>query len=144
MELCPPTLTSQSTTFLKLTLLFALIAAGGCSEGGPRRYPVSGTVTLDGQPVPEGRVRFVDPDMKQDADVGKITDGAFSFRSTPGPRRVQIMVPRETGELSDRGAPLYEEAVASEFSGDQSRLLVEVRTDGKNEYRFEVTSRPIQ
>jgi len=142
MELCPHTLTPQSTTFLNLTFFFALIAAGGCSEGG--RYSVSGTVTLDGQSVSQGRLRFVDPDMKQDADVGKITDGAFSFRSTPGPRRVQIMVPRETGELSDRGAPLYEEAVAPEFSGDQSRLLVEVTTDGKNEYRFEATSRPIR
>jgi hypothetical protein len=42
-----------------LILLFVAVACvGGCSEGYPDRVPVSGVVTIDGQPLTKGSVRF--------------------------------------------------------------------------------------
>jgi len=38
----------------------ALIGAG-CSDHGPRRFPIEGRVTYDGVPVPAGSIRF-EPD----------------------------------------------------------------------------------
>ena len=122
-----------------LSVLSTLVATG-CGDSGPRRYPVSGTVTLDGQSIAEGRIRFIDPNMKRDADTGKIIDGKFQFKSTAGMRRVEIRVARDTGKKGDTGAPLYEEVVAPEFN-TESTLEVEVSATGKNSYELAVNSR---
>jgi hypothetical protein len=44
------------TRWIGLVLVGA--ATGGCSDRGPERVVVSGTVTHNGQPVPEGTIRF--------------------------------------------------------------------------------------
>ena len=43
-------------------LLVALVGVAGC--GGIRRIPTSGTVTLDGKPMPEGVLKFI-PDASK-------------------------------------------------------------------------------
>ena len=60
-----------------------VLAAGliaGCSDDGPQRYRVSGSVTLDGKPIPYGEVLFT-PDAAQKNSgpqgIAPIKDGKF-------------------------------------------------------------------
>lgn len=39
-------------------LAFVLVVSVGCNDGLPRRVPVSGKVTIDGEPLTSGSIRF--------------------------------------------------------------------------------------
>ena len=78
-------------------LLSLALVAGGCSRGGqpgPKRYPVSGTVTMDGQPFQDGEARFVTVSQGL-IDVLPIKDGRFSGMAAGGDRRVEFYVIKE-------------------------------------------------
>ncbi|HEY7422909.1 MAG TPA: hypothetical protein VH682_01490, partial [Gemmataceae bacterium] len=67
----------------KFGLAFALLGAFvllGCSNK-PRTYPVTGTVTFDNKPLPEGDIIFLDVENKLGPDAGKIKDGQFAFKA---------------------------------------------------------------
>jgi hypothetical protein len=72
----------QTWTLLWSGVLLALV---GC--GGPKRYPVSGQVTLSGSPITTGRV-FFSPDVDKGntarvACVGRIDDkGRYELHTT--------------------------------------------------------------
>ena len=61
--------------------IVAVVFATGCGSGGPQRYHLEGKVTFDGQPVPNGLIRF-EPDSTQGnaGPVGyaAITDGHYT------------------------------------------------------------------
>ena len=61
--------------------LLALAASGCTSEAaGPERFPVAGTVTFNGQPVPFGEIQFIPATKKGNngpAGFATITDGRF-------------------------------------------------------------------
>jgi hypothetical protein len=44
-----------------LMLLVSFVSVVGCGDGRPQRVPVSGTVLIDGAPVPHGFVTFAPP-----------------------------------------------------------------------------------
>jgi hypothetical protein len=46
-------------------ILFDFYGCAGCGQEGISRYEISGTVTFQGQPVPEGNIAFepVDEDI---------------------------------------------------------------------------------
>jgi len=71
-------LSFRSTNFVFTLCCLGLIA--GCSESGPTRYRIQGTVEFDGQPVPAGAIYF-DPDSskgnKGPQGYATITDGKF-------------------------------------------------------------------
>jgi hypothetical protein len=52
-------------------------------DAEPKTYPVSGTVSLDGQPLEEGDIYFYPLDLNISADAGKIKAGQFAFRTKP-------------------------------------------------------------
>jgi hypothetical protein len=63
-------------------LLF--MASCGTDDGLGKRYPVSGTVTYNGQPLEKGEISFVSEDMKNNIGAsGKITNGSYTL-STGG------------------------------------------------------------
>lgn len=57
-----------------------LLAAIGCGESGPEVFPVSGTVSYDGNPIPAGLIYF-DPDVTKGGTgqqgFAKIDQGKF-------------------------------------------------------------------
>ena len=74
-----------------------LMTFGGCSEksDGLPREAVSGTVTLDGQPLPKGLIQFLPSSAKEVMSGGAvIEDGKFSIARNegllPGIYRVDI------------------------------------------------------
>ncbi len=56
----------------------------GCSESGPRRYPIKGTVKLNGQPVNNATV-ILTPVGEGLAAAATIRDGAFELPAAVGP-----------------------------------------------------------
>lgn len=65
-------------TRLIFSLACLAITTVGCGDGRPSLVPVSGVVTIDGQPVPCGAVRII-PDNMRPAS-GKISsDGRFTL-----------------------------------------------------------------
>src|SRR5690606_14257145 len=71
---------------LGVRLLLASLLVG-CGGGGPALYDVSGAVTLDGKPVPFGRITFT-PDLSKGNSGGPgyagIVDGKFTTASATG------------------------------------------------------------
>ena len=82
---------------LRLAGLAAMAAlAAGCS-GGPATYPVKGTVTWKGKPVETGYVAFVSEDGQTAPATGKIVNGQYETRATPGWKRVQVFADYDKG-----------------------------------------------
>ena len=77
--------------------LLAIAAGGllslGC-DNSPRHYPVAGTITLDGKPVPDGEIVFFSVDGGP-PDAGPIEAGSFSMQCVSGTKRVQVTATRD-------------------------------------------------
>lgn len=90
---------------MKFSVVVSLLCAGGfvgstvgCGGSGPKTYDVSGKVTFQGEPIPEGVIQF-SPDSSQGnsgvALTANIVDGEYSTRDSEkgtvgGPHRVSI------------------------------------------------------
>lgn len=102
-----------------LPLLGCILIIAGCSDSGPRRYQVSGTVTYKDQPVPKGFITFEPDDSKGNEGPGggsPIVNGKYTTEEgkgiSGGPYRVKIVgydgVPsKESGEELLDGRPLF-------------------------------------
>jgi hypothetical protein len=101
---------------------------------------VSGTVTLDGNPLPEGEVIFLSPDNSATPSSGKIKDGQFKFRATRGPKKVQINATRDTGRKEVDGWPIRESIVPDRYN-TKTELTADVG-NGSNDFKFELKSKP--
>ncbi len=89
----------------------ALLAVVGCSgEKGPKMVTVSGEVTLDDTPVPEGEIIFRPADGTGQPYAGKIEDGKYSVECTPGSKKVSITAMKSEGGKGGT-LPSGEEAV---------------------------------
>lgn len=70
--------------FWLLASSLVLILLSGCGgDGAPPRYPVSGKVTYQGQPVPEGIVNFIKVGGGPEAATLN-ADGLFDFKTIEG------------------------------------------------------------
>jgi hypothetical protein len=70
-----------------------LVCVAGCS-GLSSQGTINGTVTLDGQPLTEGVVRFVPVDGKSQTATENIKDGKFSATVPLGEMRVEFSAPK--------------------------------------------------
>ena len=93
---------------LLVAVTAAMFAAAGCGPKDPR-ITVQGTVTLDGQPLSDGRVGFIPDDKALGASGASIENGRFSIKVYKGPSRVEITAqqvgqrPAAPGALPEAG-----------------------------------------
>jgi hypothetical protein len=75
----------RATAALAGAALVLVLGCGG-DDGYAKRFPVSGTVTLQGQPLEKGQIRFTPVDNAQArAAAGQIESGNYSLTTvTPG------------------------------------------------------------
>jgi hypothetical protein len=123
-------------------LLGASLAMVGCFGGPPEpsRYPVSGSVMLDGMPLPEGKINFMTPQTGA-IDSLDIKDGKFSGKAQAGDRRVeinayQVEVVNKDGMQSEAQTDL----IPPEYN-KESKLTATVTAAGPNTFSFEVKSK---
>ncbi|MEM9352317.1 MAG: hypothetical protein AAGA92_04835 [Planctomycetota bacterium] len=93
---------------LFFAILGTILAASGCGDGLPTRVKVAGKVLIDGQPLPQGNIKFVPSGGRPSA--GKVQpDGSFVLTCydgndgvIPGRHRVQISASEILGESKVR------------------------------------------
>ena len=125
---------SALRTFCTLILLSSLSLFLGCGDG---LKEVTGTVNLDGQPLPSGNIRFFALDGTTGPSNGeKIENGAYTLPKkkglVPGRYRVEIRAYRPSQDnISDPGEdPVYppEQYLPARYNED-SELEVEFNGD---------------
>ena len=117
-----------------LLLLIAVACADGCGKQA-NKGTVSGSVTLDGQPLPTGIIRFVPADGGTSTADGQIKDGRFSVSAPPGEKRVSISAQKVIGKKASQmpGSPMLdvtEEIVPARFNV-QTTLTYTVTVDSQ-------------
>jgi len=125
---------SIARLMLRILPLLALVALTGCG-GGSAGLPVSGTVTVKGQPLTKGFVRFV-PDAARGASVGTELvggigpDGKYDIPNGVPPGWYKVSV--ATGETVDSTKPYATKSAvpARYLRPDTSGLTFEVKPNG--------------
>ena len=135
------------------TLLLTLCVAG-CGSGGPPTAKVSGTVTLDGKPLPDIRVTF-QPDNKSEELQGM---GSYGLTDANGKFELKLSDTQSPGAVvgghtviladklaedpadSDAGAaPKVKSRVPAKLV--KSPLHYDVQPGKANDAKFELTSK---
>ena len=120
--------------------LAAIVVLCGCgSADEPERLEVAGSVTVNGDPLAEGRIAFLPQGETPGPAVGgEIRQGRFVIPLEKGPaagtHRVEILAMRSTGEKTTAGSGAedpealgdVEEQFSPEPYNRQSQLTVEV------------------
>lgn len=126
-------------------LLLAIAVVTGCGPSRPETAEVSGRVTFQGKPVPEGRILFWPPsgrpamaEIKSDGTYELTTfdaeDGAVI-----GTHRVTIKATRTVFRNNDPSKAVVEWLVPQNYENiDKSPLTAEV-SPGKNTINFDLT-----
>jgi hypothetical protein len=130
------------TMATRLGWLFAFLAmsTAGCGPREPATYEVRGTVAWKGQPVPDGYVNFLPGDGQSvKVDAGKIEGGAFVFRSTAGPKTVEIWANREKPGQTNKvmGLREKEQYIPAKYNS-QTTLKADVTPEGPNQFTFKL------
>ena len=107
---------------------------GGGTEGGPRLYIVSGTVSFTGEPMKEADLLIRTVDGKHSAGA-KVTDGKFQLRAPAGSAIVEITALRDIpGQFQEENpgerVPVKEQFVPSKYN-KESTLTMEIKPDSK-------------
>ena len=131
-----------------LALLFLSSGCGG-EAVGEIRGSVKGKVTLDGQPVKQGSIRFFPTGGTTGPDAGgHITNGEYKIDLDKGvaigKNRVEIRANKPTGKkvkalMNDTMVDEMEEAIPEQFN-TKSKLVKSV-DKGENEIDFPLTSK---
>jgi hypothetical protein len=99
-----------------LCVFVGALLAFGCGSGG-NLLPVSGTVTLDGQPLQAGDVQFhpeTSPDRSQEMPIGHIKDGKYELTTRgkkgapPGKYKVVVLSNQFSGEAGPKASATKE------------------------------------
>ena len=132
----------RSQSYALLGLLCLLLS--GCQSGKPgepKKYPVSGTVTLDGQPVNENGLIYFKTVATGTIDGFEIKAGKFSGRTEPGERRVEIEVFQVTvKDFNGMKGESRDSLIPASYNTD-SKLTATINPAGPNEFKFELKSK---
>lgn len=123
---------------LPAVLVVFTLAVAGCGEPGPKKYDVTGTVTYDGQPLPQGDIVFHPEDKSVGPEGGKIKDGKYALKVREGKNRVEIRATRPVpGKKGPMGEDAIEDYIPKQYN-EKSKLTAEVGS-GKTEHEFTLT-----
>lgn len=99
---------SPGARAVKLSGLMALSLVFGCADRGsmPPSYPVSGKITVDGEPLADGAIEFEPADGKGGVYGGPIRGGKCDVMVAPGPKKVSIIGMKQQGAIGPDGNPM--------------------------------------
>jgi hypothetical protein len=89
-------------------VLFALVLPAGCGGG---MATVTGSVSLDGQPVKSGSIAFVRTEGEALREGGVIRDGTFEVSLPPGAYKIELNAPKVAGTRKQKGFDGKEEVL---------------------------------
>ncbi|WP_146119128.1 hypothetical protein [Blastopirellula marina] len=127
-----------------LAVLALAIGLAGCGPDDGM-VGVSGTITMDGKPVPEGSITFTPVDGKGRPGGGAFENGSFSTRAFPGETAVQIhgheiiQLPNPTQEQVERGLDTERKSIVPGVYNNASKLRIDISPEN-NTFDFDLTS----
>jgi hypothetical protein len=134
--------------FRGMAIVIACLAIGGCgSKHEPERFPVTGTVTLDGKRLAEGLIYFKTI-AAGSIDSAEIKDGKFQCKAEAGERRVEISAYENGATRAAGNDPMIPKT--SQTRGRnllpprynlESQLMAAVTSDGPNQFTFDLKSK---
>jgi hypothetical protein len=118
-------------------VLLGLSASIGCGKSAPQFVPVSGTVTLDGQPLAEGFLYFktIETGALERFDIN---NGEFKGKAQVGTRRVEICANRPKAVIIDGANVEVPDNIIHPSFNTQSTLTAQVTPEGPNRFTFDV------
>jgi hypothetical protein len=130
----------MKTTYATAAVLMASLGwVAGC---GVSEAEVSGTVTMDKQPLKEGDIVFEESDKSKTPAAGKIVEGRYTVKVLPGSKIVRITASRPTKKPDPvMGSAAREPMIAKEFN-EHSTLRAEIRPGKQDAVDFDVKSVP--
>jgi hypothetical protein len=135
----------------RLAALLFLVTLVGCTDGNTTadtrpRKAVTGTVTLDGQPLPQGTITFDPVERKPGTTiaVADVKDGKFAIDRGfgPVPDKYKILISSRTATKLNPGEPLPKpepEKVPAQFNS-KSTLTKEITDQSVNTVDFDLKS----
>ncbi|MFN3148717.1 hypothetical protein [Bremerella sp.] len=87
-----------SPAFAVLSLLCSIPLFVGCGGPASNAVPISGTVSVEGQPVEGGLITFLSTDGTAPAAGAPIKDGAYSAEVEPGEKKIMVLGTKVVGE----------------------------------------------
>lgn len=126
-------------------LSLLLLINAGCGSGRSDLVEVTGKVTLDGQPVNQGKVTLEATDGKGGVEGGSIENGEYSVMTTPGSKAVKINSPKVVGQKKTYGTAdsptedVTEEAIPKNYNRNTD-LKIEVSSSSL-EHDFDLKSK---
>jgi hypothetical protein len=88
--------------------LMACLGASGCGDARSDHVDVSGTVTIDSEPIGSGTITFIAADGATPTGGGVIKDGAYTAQVPPGEKVVLVLGHKIVGQ-----EPLYKDMADS-------------------------------
>jgi hypothetical protein len=133
----------RTNRFTTLVALLATTMIVGCGSTGLDTHPVSGKVTFDGQPVPEGRILFRAVGGDPRAFSAEIKDGLYQLEAFSGKMTVEITASRPVPGKFDESnpgekVPVGEMYIPARYNS-RTELTADVAT-GKNQFDFSLTN----
>jgi hypothetical protein len=115
-------------------IAFAALTLPGCFSDG--KVNVSGSVTVDGQPVVQGTIRFAPADGDGPSDGATIDQGRYSAEVLAGTKSVHIEAYKKVGEAPhDRNdpsspiLPVYETLTTHDTTADVMASTADLNFD---------------
>jgi hypothetical protein len=99
-----------------------LFAAIGCANS----TSVSGTITLDGEPLKQGSITFIPADGTSQTASSLIKDGKFEAKVPFGKHRIDIRSPKVIGKK-----PMYDTPDSPMVDEVEERVPSQYNTEGK-------------
>jgi hypothetical protein len=146
----------ESAVFLSLLLGLTALLLAGCEGANPQgRVPISGEVTLDGDPISEAIIIFSPTSAQGPAEnvkaVAVVKEGAFALtqRDGPCPGNYDVLIQDQPPEfeafaadVAQGTAPRRPSFTIPKSYGQPGRLTATVTEDGANQFQFALESRP--
>ncbi|QDU75561.1 hypothetical protein Pan97_25940 [Bremerella volcania] len=87
-----------SLKFAVLSIVCSIPLFLGCGGPASTTVPISGTVSVEGQPVEGGLITFLSVDGETQAAGAPIKDGAYQAEVEPGEKKVMVLGTKVVGE----------------------------------------------
>lgn len=113
-------------------ILFAVAVLTGCTGGDPNFSEVSGSVTVDGQPLKEGNITFSSVSGNAPSAGGPIADGKYTAKVHIGSTKVEIRASKVVGQKKVYDTPdspvqpILEEVLPAKYN-ERTELTLEVQ-----------------
>jgi hypothetical protein len=115
----------------RAAVLMACAGLTGCSPGSAHQE-IAGAVTLDGQKVVDGHLRFAPMDGKTSSAEAFVKDGQYTAKLMPGRYKVEIYSPRSSGKMANRiPGPGEKVEVVEETIPARYNINTELKVDGE-------------